>query len=256
MKMIKLKTLLESIDESHQIGKWWITDAGEVQPYKKDGYYADENLMEDSNWKIMESSGNKIEISTYEFSAADLKLIIGGIEKILGVENTTDDPDAVMGKDGYAGPRIDIHLGKKKKTFQNVPLGVLKNCLPSQVKQYEDGNQPDPATPVNEDYHYNHKEYRLFEAHDKIVAIFEDNSRLEFEVHFHNKHGPDREKWRRHAFSKWKSIANEIHRDVQLTEVGNPQQYTWKESFSRALRDERLREFIRTEDHKRVFDSK
>lgn len=105
-----------------------------------------------------------------------------------------------------------------------------------------------------EDYHHLHKDYRLFEAHNKIVAIFEDNSRLEFEVHYHNKHGEDREKWRRRAFSKWKSLANEIHRDVQLTEVGNPVEKSWKQAFEEALERPELKEFIRTDAHVRVFE--
>ena len=256
MNSIKLKHLLESLDEAHQQGEWWIDNMGEVKPYKKDGYYADDNLMQDDKWKRMKASKEKIEIFTHDFGAEDLRLIIKGIEKIMGVENTADDPDAVVGKDGYTGPRVDIHLGKKKKSFHNVPMGILKKSLPSQAKQYEDGKQPDPATPVNEDYHHLHKDYRLFEANDNIVAMFEDNSRLRFEVHYHNKHGEDREKWRRRAFSKWKSLANEIHRDIQLTEVGNPIEKSWKQAFEEALERPELQEFIRKPEHQSVFNVK
>ena len=60
-------------------------------------------------------------------------------------------------------------------------------------------------------YHHSHKDYRLYEGNRHIVAVFEDNSRLKFEVHFREKHGPDKEKWRRKAFTTWKSVANEIH---------------------------------------------
>jgi hypothetical protein len=107
-----------------------------------------------------------------------------------------------------------------------------------------------------EDYHFMGKDYRLFEANDRIVAMFEDNSHLQFEVHYHNKHGEDRDKWRRHAFSKWKSLANEIHRDVQLTEVGNPVEKSWKQAFEEALEHPELQEFIRKPEHQRVFDQK
>ena len=72
--------------------------------------------------------------------------------------------------------------------------------------------------------HHLHKEYRLYEGKDHIYSVFEDGSRLMFEVHYHDTHGEDREKWRRKAFTKWKSLANETYRDVQLTEVGNPVQ--------------------------------
>ena len=93
MNSIKLKHLLESLDEAHQQGEWWIDNMGEVKPYKKDGYYADDNLMQDDKWKRMKASKEKIEIFTHDFGAEDLRLIIKGIEKIMGVENTADDPD-------------------------------------------------------------------------------------------------------------------------------------------------------------------
>jgi hypothetical protein len=75
-----------------------------------------------------------------------------------------------------------------------------------------------------------------------------------FEVHYHDKHGEDRDKWRRQAFSKWKSVANEIHRDVQLTEVGNPVEKTWKECFQEALNHPKLKDYIRKPHHQKVFD--
>ena len=109
---------------------------------------------------------------------------------------------------------------------------------------------------ITEDYHHHHKDYRLFEGNRHIIAVFEDNSRLKFEVHFRDTHGPDREKWRRKAFSKWKTLANEIHGDVQLTEVGNPVQKSWKSSFEEALKHPELQEYIRHSPHHRVFDDK
>ena len=105
-------------------------------------------------------------------------------------------------------------------------------------------------------YHHLHKDYRLFEGDNHIVAIFEDNSRLVFEVHYHDKHGEDRDKWRRQAFTKWKSVANELHRDVQLTEVGNPVEKSWKECFQEALKHPKLKDYIRKPHHQKVFDDK
>jgi len=107
---------------------------------------------------------------------------------------------------------------------------------------------------MSEGFHHLHKEYILYEGDDNIVAIFEDNSRLKFEVHFRNKHGEDRNKHRKSAFNKWKSLANEIHRDVQLTEQGNPLQKTWRESFKIAMRDPSMKEFIRTKEHRGVYE--
>jgi hypothetical protein len=102
--------------------------------------------------------------------------------------------------------------------------------------------------------HHLHKDYRMYEGKDHIHALFEDGSKMCFEVHYHNTHGEDRDKWRRKAFSKCKSLANEIHNDVQLTEVGNPVQKTWKKAFEEALERPELKEFIRTSEHQSVFD--
>lgn len=252
---IKLKNLLESVNEAHEQGTWWIDNAGELQQHREPGYYADEDLMEKEKWKKMKASKDKIEITTHTFGSDDLRIIIQGIEKIMGVEKTEDDPDSIVQKDGYAGPRIDIHLAQKKKSFHNVPLAILKKCSPSNTKNYEDGKEPEMAGPLSEakSLHHLHKEYRMYEGHNHIHAIFEDGSKLVFEVHYHNTHGEDREKWRRKAFTKWKSLANEIYRDVKLTEVGNPVQKTWKQAFEEALKHPELQEFIRTDKHVSAF---
>jgi hypothetical protein len=107
---------------------------------------------------------------------------------------------------------------------------------------------------INEDLHHLHKEYRMYEGFNNIVAIFEDNSKLTFEVHYHNKHKEDRDKHRRRAFTTWKSLASKIHGDVQLNEVGNPMQKSWKQCFEEALKDPKMKEYIRTEKHQKVFD--
>lgn len=110
---------------------------------------------------------------------------------------------------------------------------------------------------INEDYHHLHKDYRLYEAKNHIVAIFEDNSRLTFEVHYHGNHGEDRDKWRKKAFTTWKSCANEIHKESEgLNEVGNPMTKPWKECFQEALKHPKLQEYIRQAHHQKVFDDK
>ena len=248
-----IKTIVkEHLEEAHQQGEWWIDNGGQV--LQQGG---SDQLMQSENWKKMKASADKIEITTWELSAQDLSIILQGVKKIMGAEPTEEDPDATVGKDGYTGPRIDLTIAKKNKSFKNVPLAILEKCLPSRVKNYEKGKEPELAGPVNEDksYHHLHKDYRLYEGDNHIVAIFEDDSRLVFEVHFHENKGEDREKWRRKAFTKWKTLANEIYHDVQLTEVGNPIQHSWKESFTLALKDDRMKEFIRTKEHHRVFDN-
>jgi len=109
---------------------------------------------------------------------------------------------------------------------------------------------------ISEDYHHIAKEYRLYEGDTHIIAKFDDSSKLMFEVHFRNNHGPDREKHRKKAFTKWKSLANEIHRDVQLTEAGNPIEKSWKQSFQEALKHPELQEYIRHSPHHKVFPDK
>jgi hypothetical protein len=106
---------------------------------------------------------------------------------------------------------------------------------------------------LSEDYHRYHKDYRLYEGNRHIVAIFEDNTRLAFEVHFRNNHGEDKELWRERACSRWKSLANKLHSDVQLSEGGNPIEKTWKECFEEALNSPELKEFIRKSPHNAVY---
>lgn len=113
-----------------------------------------------------------------------------------------------------------------------------------------------PSDNLNEDYHHLHKEYRLYEGNTHITAIFEDGSKLAFEVHYHDNHGEDREKWRHKAFTKWKSLASKIHNDIELNEVGNPIEMSWKTAFAEALKDPELQEYIRQKHHVRVFDDK
>jgi hypothetical protein len=258
--MIKLQSLLrESIAESHQQGEWWIDRKG--MPQSLDAVRKDQvgDVMKFVKWKRMKASGDKIEVETWEMTPQDLTAIIRGIKAIMNKDPQSEDPndpDKVVSGDSYAGPRIDLTIVSKDKQFKNVPLSILEKCLPSRMKNYEKGKEPDLAGPMNEDksYHHLHKDYRLFEGNDHIVAIFEDNSRLVFEVHYHDKHGEDRDKWRRQAFSKWKSVANELHRDVQLTEVGNPVEKTWKECFQEALKHPKLKDYIRKPHHQKVFD--
>jgi hypothetical protein len=118
---------------------------------------------------------------------------------------------------------------------------------------YEDWLRQHPQA-INENYHYLHKEYRLYEGNKHITAIFEDNSKLALEVHFHNNHGEDKDKWRRKAFTTWKSVANELHGDVQLSEVGNPIQKSWKECFKEALKHPKMKDYIRRNDQQPIFD--
>jgi hypothetical protein len=109
---------------------------------------------------------------------------------------------------------------------------------------------------INEEYHRFHPEYRMLEGNDNINVAFNDGSKLQFEVHFRNNHGIDKDNHRKKAASKWRSLASKIHNDTELNEVGNPQQLSWKESFKLALKDPELKEYIRNNSHQKVFGNK
>jgi hypothetical protein len=111
------------------------------------------------------------------------------------------------------------------------------------------------ATVINESYHVHHADYRLLEGDRLITAIFNDNSRLQFEIHFRDKKGRlEKEKFRKRAVSKWKSAASKIHSESkELNEVGNPQEKSWKSCFEEALQDPELKEFIRDNHHQQIY---
>lgn len=213
--------------------------------------------MKHWKWKIMKASGGQnIEIMTWHLTADDLAIVVKGIWEIMEESNEDDpeDSDNEVGEDNYKGPRINLSVYASGKRFTDIPLAVLEKKLPSAINTY--GTGAGMKENIQEEFHHLHKEYRLYEGRNKIVAIFEDNSRIAFEVHFRDNHGEDREKWRHKALTSWKSLANEIHRDVQLSEVGNPIEKTWKECFREALKDPKMKEYMRAPHHQRVFDDK
>ena len=140
------------------------------------------------------------------------------------------------------------------KLYNNINIFV--QSFPEFDIMCEDENTKDYRSEIFEDFHHLHKNYRLYEGNNHIIVVFEDNSRLMFELHYHNNHGPDKEKHRKKAFTKWKSLANEIHSDVQLSDVGNPIIKDWKTCFEEALKHPELQEYIRQPHHQRVFDNK
>ena len=216
--------------------------------------------MEYWGWKIMKATGRTIEIQTWHLKPNDLQLIVKGIYDIMQEHDDSDelDLDNKLGDDGLPGPRVNVTVQASGKRFSNIPLSILEKLLPQKIQAYRSGVHVGYTETINEEksYHYNHKDYRLYEGNRHIVAIFEDNSRLAFEVHFRNVRGADKEKWRRKAFSTWKSVANEIRRDsTQLNEVGNQIQKSWKDCFKEALEDPKLKEYIRKNKHQSVYSN-
>lgn len=208
-------------------------------------------------WKIMKTLEKSIEIQTWHLKPDDLSAIVRGIWDIVEDDpENEDDPDNKIGDDGFQGPRINLTVQASGKRFSNIPLSILEQKMAQKLQAYQSGVHVGYTESINEDYHFHHKEYRLYEGNRHIVVVFDDNSRLKFEVHFRDNRGPDKEKWRQRAASKWKSIANELHRDVPLSDSCNPIQKSWKQCFKEALKDPRLQEFIRHSPHHKIFDDK
>ena len=207
------------------------------------------------NWKIMKTFGKDIEIQTWHLKPDDLTAIVRGLWDI--VEDTDDDtdPDNTVGDDGFKGPRINLTVAASQKRFHDIPLAVLEKKMAQKLQQYQSGAHVGYTEAINEDYHLVHKEYRLYEGNRHAIVAFDDGTRLKFEIHFRNAHGMDREKWRRKAISTWKSCANELHRDVPLSDACNPVQKGWKECFKEAMKHPKMKPYIR-EKFAKLFDDK
>lgn len=203
-------------------------------------------------WKIMKTFENHIEIQTWHLKPEDLGIIVRGIWDIQE-DNGNEDGDSEVGEDGYPGPRVNVTVQASGKRFSDIPLAVLEKKMPQTLHNYQSGVHTGYTESLNEEFHYLHKEWRLYEGNRHIVALFEDGSKLSFEVHFHNKHREDKDKWRHRAFTTWKSCANEIYRDTELTEAGNLEIKDWKSCFKEALKHPKMKDFIRTSKHQRVF---
>lgn len=207
------------------------------------------------NWKIMKTFGSNIEIQTWHLKPDDLGIIVRGVEEIINWdEDNPDDPDNEIGEDNFTGPRVNVTVQSLGKRYVNIPLEILKKKVPTSLLNYRSGVNLGIREGIDKkNYHHFHNEYRLYEGHNKVIAVFEDNSRLSFKIHYRDNHGEDKEKWRKKACTTWKSLANEIHGDVQLSDGCNPIQKSWKESFEEALNHPKLKEFIITYPHKKVF---
>lgn len=95
-----------------------------------------------------------------------------------------------------------------------------------------------------ESFHEN-KEWFIYEGSNTITAVFEDNSRQTFKLHFHEKRlGEDREKHRKKAASTWKRLAMETRKNAGLNKVGNPIIIPWQECFEKALKHPEMLEYI------------
>mgnify|MGYP007128603986 CR=1 FL=1 len=198
--------------------------------------------MKNLGWKIMKTFGNELEIQTWHLTPSDLDSIVKGIWDIC--------------EDNNDNPLVNVTVQATGKRFVRIPLNVLEQKMAQKIQKYQSGVHTGFTEAINEDYHFHHKEYRMYEGNRHIVVAFDDNSRLKFEVHFRDVRGQDREKWRKKAASTWKSLANELYRDVPLNDALNPIQKSWKECFQEAMKDPKLKPYIRNNHHQKVFDDK
>lgn len=104
-------------------------------------------------------------------------------------------------------------------------------------------NSPISHNRICENFHEN-KEWFIYEGERSVIAVFEDNSKQSFNIHFRNNRGDDRHKWKTKAARTWKKLAMEIRKSSGLSEVGNPVIIPWKECFEKALQDPSMKEFI------------
>lgn len=204
--------------------------------------------LEYLHWKISKTFSNRMEVQTWTLTEKDLSIIVRGLNDIW--EDNSEDDDIPEDERDL----VNITVYKTGKVYHDIPLSVLEKGLVSRVIGFRK-EQPWMAENINEDYHHSHSDYRILEGDKLITAIFNDNSRLQFEIHFRDKKGREnKEKHRKQAVSKWKSLASKIHNESkELNEVGNQQELSWKECFSQALQDPELQEFIRDNHHEQVY---
>lgn len=102
----------------------------------------------------------------------------------------------------------------------------------------------DESKTLCENFHEN-KEWFIYEGSNTLTAVFGDNSRQTFKIHFRDQRlREDKEKHRKKAASMWKRLATEIRKSVGLSQSGNPIVIPWQECFQKALEDPLMKEYV------------
>ena len=203
-------------------------------------------------WKIMIADRQDINIQTWFLKSEDLSIIIQGIWEIMEEDDSDNDVDSKIGDDGYPGPRVTITVQSSGKIFKGIPLSLLEKKMPQLLHNYRD--RIGFAESINENFSQLHKKYSLYEGTNHIIAIFEDGSRLKFEIHYRNNRGEDKLRWKRKALTTWKSCATEIHKESEgYNDVGNWVEKPWHQCFKEALKHPKMKDFIRTNPEYKVF---
>jgi hypothetical protein len=95
-----------------------------------------------------------------------------------------------------------------------------------------------------ENFHEN-KEWFVYEGAHTITAVFEDNSRQTFKVHYRkNRMHDDRDSHKQKAARTWKKLAMEVRKSAGISKAGNPIVIPWQECFQQALGKPEMLEYI------------
>lgn len=205
-------------------------------------------------WKRMTTHAGSTYLQTWFLTDSDLDTMKRGVGSAWG--DLWDDSDE---DESAAEHDIYIEIMSNGKEFNDIPLKVFENASVKDIIGYKRDlpwmkeQQMNTQGWINEGIFHENKEWIMYEGDDKITTLFQDNTRLTFEVRYPGVWGPDREKWRHKAASKWKSIAREIYTSQGLTEAGNPIVKPWKECYQEALSHPNMKEFIK-KHHAPIFD--
>jgi hypothetical protein len=106
-----------------------------------------------------------------------------------------------------------------------------------------------------ENFHEN-KEWFIYEGDHTLTAVFEDNSRQTFKLHFRqNRLREDKEKHRKKAASVWKRMATQIRKSAGIGSSGNPVIIPWQECFQKASESPEMLEYIDDLRSSPIFES-
>lgn len=104
---------------------------------------------------------------------------------------------------------------------------------------------------LNENFH-THRDWIIHEGQKRIKVVFENGESLSFELDYRGNFGEKKEVWRKKAASTWKKLATEIHKNIEITEVGNTIETPWYECFLRSLQSKEMSPFKLTKDTNKI----
>lgn len=153
---------------------------------------------------------------------------------------------------GFAGMwgqyLIEINYGQKPpslkqwKALKDLAIETGADTIRDDTRKKE--VRVDECRLLFENFHEN-KEWFLYEGENTITAVFGDNTRQTFKVHYRNNRiREDQAKHRAKAARTWKRLAMEIRKSAGLSKSGNPVVVPWQECFERALKDPMMLEFV------------